>query len=390
MRILFVIPTVSSFQAFLTELGAELVDGGHEVHLVADAPLPGVRPPLPSGIIQHPIRFPRGLNVLSHLMAARRLTALVTAIQPDLIHAHFSAAIFTTAISFRRLPRGVRRPIVIGTYQGMISALARGVKKSMFQFAEAFSLRRLDASWVLTRDDLAHARRIAPGTDVRLQESKGFGCRTDLFNRTVIDAVQIEAQKRQLGITGNPFTLVFAGRFVAFKGFALTVHAFFKLHEQYPDTRLILAGNPDVLHPTGLTPQEEARMRGCRDIVRPGFVADMQSLLAVSDVMVFPSQREGMPVCIMEALAMQVPVITLNSRGCRDLVQDGVNGVILPDERVETLVRVLKELYAEFSAGGPRRFSLPPRPELDRMHYVWEQIGVYRDCLTKMREREKE
>lgn len=378
MRILFVIPTVSSFQAFLTELGAELVAGGHEVHLVADEPLPGARMPLPSGVIPQTLRFPRGLNVLSHFRAAWQLRAIVRSIQPDLVHAHFSAAIFTTAVAFGGIrSEGGGHPVIIGTYQGMISALARGWKKVILQWAEAFSLRRMGTSWVLTHDDLVHAQRIAPGADVRLQVSKGFGCRTDVFNRFSIDSEAVEARKRQLGLTGTPFTLVFAGRFTAFKGFALTVRAFLQLHKQCPGTRLILAGHADILHPTGLTPQEDALMRGCAGVVLPGFVADMQNLLALSHVMVFPSQREGMPVCIMEALAMQDPVITLNARGCRDLVQDGVNGVILPDERVETLVSVLQKLYDEFTAGGLCHFALPPRPDLDRTHYVREQIAIY-------------
>ncbi len=386
MRILFVLPTVSSFQAFLTELGTELVAGGHEVHVVADKPLPGVRMPLPSGVIIHTLRFPRGLNILSHLLAARQLRAIARSIQPDLIHAHFSAAIFTSAVAFG----GVRskegsHPVIIATYQGMISALARGWKKTILQLAEAFSLRHMDTSWVLTQGDLAHARRIAPGADVRLQESKGFGCRTDLFNRLSIDGATVEAWKKKLGLTETLFTLLFVGRFTDFKGFGLTVRAFLQLHKQYPATRLILAGHADVLHQTGLTPQEDALMRGCSGIVFPGFVADMQNLLALSNVMVFPSQREGMPVCIMEALALQVPVITLNSRGCRDLVKDRVNGVILPDERVETLVSVLLDLYDEFIKGGLRRFVLPPRPDLNRTYYVREQVEVYRNFLKPER-----
>jgi glycosyltransferase involved in cell wall biosynthesis len=66
-------------------------------------------------------------------------------------------------------------------------------------------------------------------------------------------------------------------------------------------------------------------------VLMPGWKEDVAEWFAISDLCVFPSEREGMPVCLMEALCMGVPVVTSDARGCRDVVRDGIDGVILKD-----------------------------------------------------------
>lgn len=105
MRVLFVIPNVISFQSFLGGLAAQMIAAGDEVHLACNLDaLWGNDPAVPdqAGVRQYRIEFPRGMNPLQHFKAARQLRRLVATLRPDLIHAHFSAAIFTTALAHKR------------------------------------------------------------------------------------------------------------------------------------------------------------------------------------------------------------------------------------------------------------------------------------------------
>ncbi len=65
--------------------------------------------------------------------------------------------------------------------------------------------------------------------------------------------------------------------------------------------------------------------------------ANVADWLSIADLCVFASERGGMPVCLMESLSMGVPVITANTRGCRDVVRDGVDGVVLDEPSGEDL-----------------------------------------------------
>jgi len=97
--------------------------------------------------------------------------------------------------------------------------------------------------------------------------------------------------------------------------------------------------------------------------------------LATSDLCVFPSEREGMPVCLMEALCMGVPVVTSDSRGCRDVVRNGLDGIVLASPDTEGLVNAIGSLLEHPELlEGMRRESLRQRSHFDRRCYIEEQL----------------
>ena len=101
MRLLLVIPKLVSYRSFLRELCLSLVADGAEVHLACSREkLRGEgAPPDEHGVRMHGIEFPRGINPATHQRAARERNRLVERLKPDVVHAHFSAAIFTAALA---------------------------------------------------------------------------------------------------------------------------------------------------------------------------------------------------------------------------------------------------------------------------------------------------
>lgn len=83
------------------------------------------------------------------------------------------------------------------------------------------------------------------------------------------------------------------------------------------------------IHPTGLTGQEEIDLFENTSIINIGYTSIVEKYLAITDVFLFPSKKEGLPVCIVEALAMGVPVVTLDERGNSDVVKDNFNGYLI-------------------------------------------------------------
>lgn len=329
-----------------------------------DSPIKGVFYPIP---------FPRGINPIQYFIAAWHLKKLVEKIRPDLIHAHFFSSIFTLSIA-----KTNNFPITIGTYHGLNSPLTRGWKKKIFQILEKFTINRSSSTWLLNNEDYLYLNK---NRKVNVHSTIGIGCNIKNFERDRINPITLKALKRKLKLY-NSFVFIFIGRQVVHKGFALVARAFLKLHSKSYKCKLLLLGVRDSIHPTGLTSKEEEIFFSLPSVIQVGWQTNVQDYLALSNVMVFPSFREGVPVCLMEALSMGVPVITLNSRGCRDVVRNEVDGVILDDDSMDSIYRAMIRLmnnsieYKKFS-----RNAFLGRDRFDRKNYVREQILIYENMI---------
>lgn len=155
----------------------------------------------------------------------------------------------------------------------------------------------------------------------------------DLEHYARTPEVEIEADKlRKKDVT----TFIFIGRIVRDKGIHELIDAFVKLNEQRPDTRLILVGRSEPqLDP--LSPRTQEIIDANKSIEAVGSQKDVRPWLAASDVLVFPSYREGFPNVVIEAGAMGLPSIVSDINGCNEIIIDGENGVIVPSKNAEAL-----------------------------------------------------
>lgn len=76
-----------------------------------------------------------------------------------------------------------------------------------------------------------------------------------------------------------------------------------------------------------------------------GYRTDIEELLKMSDLFVFPSRREGLSVSLMEAMASGLPVVCGNIRGNRDLVEDGIGGRCIDPDCTEKMAECIQALY---------------------------------------------
>ena len=375
MRLLLVVPNIVTYRVFLRQLCRLLRADGVDVHIACsmDALWGAHANGANDDVSFHPLTIPRGMSPLGHWRAARELDALVTRLSPDIVHAHFSTTIFTAALARRG-----GWPPTLGTFHGVSFPLVGGVKGRLLRAAESWASGRMDEVWVLTADDRERLHAAAPGARVEVHRSAGIGCNLDKFDPACVSPEEREMLRAKLGLRPGHRVFVFVGRFVGFKGYALTVRTFLQIAASDPQLRLLLVGAVDPLHPTGLTPEEEEARANCPQIIDAGSQTDVAKYLAVSDAMVFPSQREGMPVCLMESLAMGVPAITRDARGCRDVVRDGVDGFVLRDCTVANLAEAIRriadspELQRKMSAQ-----ALAGRARFDRGHFIREQKEIY-------------
>jgi len=145
----------------------------------------------------------------------------------------------------------------------------------------------------------------------------------------------------------KPVTFIFVGRLLREKGITEFLKAAKIVKIKYPDTRFIVLGNVD-LNPGSI------KERDIEDYVRsgiiewPGHVDDVRPWLAQASVFVLPSYyREGIPRSTQEAMAIGRAIITTNTIGCKETVDDGINGFLIPPKNVDALVAAIERLVKD-------------------------------------------
>jgi glycosyltransferase involved in cell wall biosynthesis len=378
-RILLVIPSVASARLFLNQLIEELA-GTFEVHCACSMTENNfnVKEHESSRVVCHHIPFPRGMNIFRHILAALLVRNLIKKVQPVLIHAHFSAGIFTTALALSR-----KRPVAICTFQGLSFPLMTSRARALLmRVAEGYAARQFDSAWVLSEDDCVALKRVSPRALVLAQPGFGLGCELQRFDSRMMSDVDRNVLRRKLGISEDDFVFIFIGRYVHFKGFDLSVRAFLRLASSCPHAKLLLVGARDPLHASGLCAAEETAWQESSQVIDIGWTNSIEHYLAIAHASVFPSEREGMPVSLMETLSMGVPVITFDSRGCRDVVRNGIDGIVLNDRAVDCLEQTMKIFIQDVDVRNRMKAAaLAGRDRFCRKHFVSTQIGIYQDAL---------
>ena len=123
--------------------------------------------------------------------------------------------------------------------------------------------------------------------------------------------------------------VLFAGRLLKEKG----IHDFVEAARLVKGTREVcfqVAGEPDPGNPSSISVKtlEEWGKEGAVDLL--GHVESIADVIALADIVVLPSYREGTPRVLLEAGAMGKPMIATDVPGCREVVQDGHNGILVP------------------------------------------------------------
>jgi glycosyltransferase involved in cell wall biosynthesis len=367
MRILLVIPVADSFRVFLSDLVEYLTSEGHEV-VSAFNPVGGILESpddAPGKVV--PIDFPRGANLFKHLRAAKQLRKVVNEFKPDVVHAHLSSGILSAALA-RKMERG--ESVWLGTYQGLQFPYAKGKKGCLTRWAECWSAEAMDEAHILTEDDLTALRKAAPRAKVIQQEAYGFGCHDRFFDTPIPGEESRREARRAHGLKATDKVFIYIGRMVSHKGFHHAARAFMRAQAEDQSLKWIVIGDVDPIHPTGLTPEEWAAYQENPSILDLGVQYDVLPYLDLADAYLFPTEREGMPVSVMEALARRKPVFTNLVRGCRELIRPGENGVFFDSLESGEMARELIKFRPEL---GPE-----PDPLTRRSIWVRNTLEIYR------------
>ena len=213
--------------------------------------------------------------------------------------------------------------------------------------AKARVLRPLVRGLMHAALDGRNARLILQNPDdVALFEQAGFvdASHIRLIPGSGVDCSRFAA-RTQTRDAGRPLRVLLAARLLWDKGVAEFVEAARQLQAQGRAIEFLLAGDPDPGNPAAVP---EASIRDWVDsgvLQWLGHVDDMPALFASVDVVVLPSYREGLPKGLIEAAACALPLVTTDVPGCREVVRDGVDGLLVPARDGGALAQAIARLH---------------------------------------------
>ncbi|MBL8656337.1 MAG: glycosyltransferase family 4 protein [Altererythrobacter sp.] len=275
-----------------------------------------------------------GLSPWSEALSLRSLHRQLSKDRPDAVLAYFIKPGIYGTIAARLA--GIDRVVVLleGLGFGFADEGAgrrRRLLGALIGKLLSFSLKHAAAVLVLNPDDREVLRSRAG-----LKEVENVGA-------IGVDLAQFPHKPQQVA---GRMTFLMASRLIEEKGVYHFVEAA-RVFQEDPRARFVLLGGLDD-NPSAITRQEVEGWRSAGLIEWPGQVGDVAERLAQCDVFVLPSfYREGVPRSIQEAMAIGRAVITTDSVGCRETVEDGVNGLLIKPRSSEALVAAIRSLLGE-------------------------------------------
>ena len=168
----------------------------------------------------------------------------------------------------------------------------------------------------------------------------------DKFNPVNYDEEKILSEKIKLGLKPQSLVVGQIGRLTESKGFKEYFEAAKKIKSKYQDIEFIVLGEQDNTKGLGIDEKEIKQLEDDGIIKYLGVKshAEMPYIYAITDIVVLMSHREGFPRCLVEAAAMAKPLIATDIRGCREAVEPGVNGFLVPMRDYQALANALDNL----------------------------------------------
>jgi glycosyltransferase involved in cell wall biosynthesis len=151
--------------------------------------------------------------------------------------------------------------------------------------------------------------------------------------------------RAELEIGEDELVVGAVGRMVMEKGWGEFFEAARLIREPCPRARFLAVGEPDGDKPDALSREMLQRHGG--EIVFAGWRDDIADLMALMDVFVLASWREGLPRSAIEAAATGVPLVLTDIRGCREVVRDGIEGSLVPVRDAAALARAIVALLED-------------------------------------------
>jgi len=329
------------------------------------------------GVDVFSVELSRIISPIRDIVSLVKLVLLINNVKPDILHTHTPKAGFIGMLAAFLAKTTIR----LHTVAGLPLLEAKGLKRVILNLIEKLTY--------------FCAHKVYPNSNglMKIIINNGY-CKTDKlkvlangssngidvshFTSEAISELQVSDINERYIINADNFVFIFIGRLVGDKGINELVYSFDQISQKYINVKLLLVG-PFENDLDKLSEDTIDAINRNKQIQTAGYVEDVRPFFAVSNVLTFPSYREGFPNVVMQAGAMGLPSIVTDINGCNEIIVDGENGIIIPPKDADALYGAMEsflinpELQAKLAKNA--RDMIVSRYE---QSVVWEAIkGEY-------------
>ncbi len=336
----------------------------------------------------HPLPFRRSPVHPANVTALGRLTRLISERKYTIVHAHTpTGGVLGRLAATRARTRGGANglPLRVYTAHGFHFHEHGGkLSNALFKNIETVAGQKWsDAVLTINRDDYRIARDSGVVPPDNLFLTPGVGVSVETFDPATVTPDARQTVRDEVGAYKDSVPVItFVGEMIPRKRHADALRAWARVHAKRPDAVLVFAGDGPLMDKLKLQAQELGIAENVRFL---GFRRDIVTILAATDVFLFPSAQEGLPCSIQEALSMGVPVVATNVRGNNDLVDEECGRLVtLGDHdnlaaRMGELIEAGPEARKTMGQAGREKMVREYRREV----CVANWMGIYETLLAR-------
>lgn len=297
------------------------------------------------GVRVIPVEMTRKITPIKDLKAVYKLYKVFKKEKPQIVHSHTPKA-GTLSMLAAKLA-GV--PHRLHTIAGLPLLEATGAKRVLLDTVEKATYAcatKIYPNSSGLNDIIITNKYTSPKKLKVIANGSSNGIDTSFFDPELYAEEENHKLSESLGIRPADTVIIYVGRLVKDKGIHELIDAFKKLNTTSTTAKLLLVGTYEKdLDP--LSPDAEEEINTNPNIITVGWQNDVRPYFAISDVLAFPSYREGFPNVVMQAASMGLASVVTNINGCNEIITDGINGKIIPVKDSELLFKNLKMLVED-------------------------------------------
>ena len=334
---------------------------------------------LDQGINTYHIELTRKITPLKDIKAVFKLYKFLKKEKPFIVHTHTPKAgiVGMIAAYLAKVPNRLH------TVAGLPLLEAKGFKRKVLNIVEKLTYRcatKVYPNSFGLKDIIIEKKFVRKGKLKVIANGSSNGIDTSYFDPELFSWEERQILKSNLNIQKGDFVFIFVGRIVGDKGINELITAFDQLSNEKKKVKLLLVGPlEEELDPLKRPTKEIIKMN--KQIISVGFQKDVRPYFAISDVLVFPSYREGFPNVVLQAGAMNSPSIVSDINGCNEIIEENKNGFIIPVKDSDALYKAMIKVTKDTEMKKISRQMITNRFE---QKIVWEALlEEYKSLMSK-------